>query len=379
MRKLVPIALVFSATVVAVIWASTDPAPDMQAPKAAPRPSLTVTVTLPRADRLPVRLAATGDVVAWQEAIVGAEANGLRLSGVFANVGDQVRRGALLATFTPETAIAELEQSRAAVAEAAATFADASANAQRARTLEATGALSAQQVQQRLTAERTSKAKMDAAQAVSRLQEIRLAQTRVHAPDDGVVSMRSATVGAVMSAGQEMFRIIRQGRLEWHAEIPAADLPRVRPGQRVIVQSEGSEPVAGQVRVLAPSVNTQTRSGLGIVDLPSDHGLRAGTFARGEIEIGEGAPTLTLPQTAVVQRDGFDYVMRLGAEGRVMQTKVTLGRAAGHRVEILTGIDASSQVVATGASFLSDGDSVRVVAEPYAQSKPPPSTSRAGK
>jgi hypothetical protein len=133
------------------------------------------------------------------------------------------------------------------------------------------------------------------------------------------------------------------------------------------------------VRVLAPSVNTQTRSGLGIVDLPSDGRLRAGTFARGEIEIAEGGPTLTLPQTAVVQRDGFDYVMRLGAEGRVMQTKVTLGRAAGHRVEILTGIDSSSKVVATGASFLSDGDSVRVVAEPYAQPKPPPGASRAGK
>jgi HlyD family secretion protein len=365
--KLVLVALVLSATVVGVIWASKDPAPEMQAAKAAPRPTLTVTVTLPRADRLPVRLAATGNVVAWQEAIVGAEANGLRLSGVFANVGDPVRRGALLATFTPETVAAELEQSRAAVAEATAAFADASATAQRARTLEATGALSAQQVQQRLTAERISKAKMDAAQAASRLQEIRLAQTRVHAPDDGVISMRSATVGAVMPAGQEMFRIIRQGRLEWHAEIPAADLPRVRSGQRVIVQSEGNEPMAGQVRVLAPSVNTQTRSGLAMVDLPSDGSLRAGMFARGEIEIGEGGPTLTLPQTAVVQRDGFDYVMRLGAEGRVMQTKVTLGRAAGHRVEILAGIDSSSKVVATGAGFLSDGDVVRVVAGPNGQ------------
>ena len=61
------------------------------------------------------------------------------------------------------------------------------------------------------------------------LQQLRLRQTRVLAPDNGVISARSATVGAVLPAGQELFRLIRQGRLEWRAEVAAADLARLKP------------------------------------------------------------------------------------------------------------------------------------------------------
>ncbi|MBG6082879.1 RND family efflux transporter MFP subunit [Rubrivivax gelatinosus] len=335
-------------------------------PKAAPAPkaALTVTVTQPQIERLPIRIAANGNVAAWQEASVGTEANGLRLAEVRANVGDVVKRGQVLAVFAPDTVQADLAQIDAGVAEAEAALAEAAADAERARELQPSGALSAQQVSQYLTAERTAQARLQAQRAAARVQRLRLAQTQVLAPDAGVISARSATVGAVLPAGQELFRLIRQGRLEWRAELPSSDLARVKPGMRarVLPINDGAA-VAGTVRVVAPTVDAQTRNGIVYVDLGPSADTRAGMFARGEFEVGS-SEALTLPQSAVVLRDGFHYVLKLGADSRVALTKVAVGRRAGERIEITGGLDAAAKVVAAGSGFLGDGDTVRVVSAP---------------
>ena len=177
-------------------------------------------------------------------------------------------------------------------------------------------ALSAQQINQMLTMERTAQARLEALRAAVQLQQLRLAQTQVLAPDDGVISARSATVGAVVPAGQELFRLIRQGRLEWRAEVAASELALLQPGQTVTVVPAGGTAIAGKVRMLAPTVDAGTRNGLVYVDLPPQAGVaRAGMFARGEFAIGQSAG-MTLPQSAVVLRDGFAYVLRRAGPGR---------------------------------------------------------------
>ena len=340
-------------------------AAEEQPPVAAAKPALTVTVVQPKAATLPVRISANGNIAAWQEASIGTEANGLRLAEVKVNVGDVVRRGQVLATFAADTVQAELAQTRAAVAESEAALAEAAANARRARELQATGALSEQQIAQYLTAERTAQARLDAQRAAARTQQLRLQQAQVVAPDHGVISSRSATVGAVLPAGQELFRMIRGGRLEWRAEVPAADLQRLKPGMRASVVASGGEPVEGVVRMVAPTVDPATRNGLVYVDLPKPGAVRAGMFGRGEFEIASTSG-LTLPQGAVLLRDGFNYVLKLGPDAKVALTKVTVGRRIGDRVEVTGGIDATATVVASGGGFLGDGDLVRVVNAPAA-------------
>lgn len=327
----------------------------------AAKPALAVTVVQPLLATVPIRVPANGNIAAWQEASVGTEANGLRLTEVMVNVGDRVRRGQVLASFDSAPVATELAHSRAGLAESEAVLAEAAANAQRARDLQATGALSAQQINQYVTAERMAQARHEAARAAARTQELRLAQTQVRAPDDGVISARNATVGAVLPAGQELFRLIRRSRLEWRAEVAAPQLAQLRPGQGATVTPVGGEAILGTVRMVAPAVDTQTRNGLVFVDLPTGGTVRAGMFARGEIEIGTGGPALTLPQAAVLQREGFDYVLLVGPDFRVLQTRVRLGRREGDRVEVLAGVEAASKVVATGGSFLGDGDLVNVV------------------
>ena len=347
----------------------------------AGKPSLTVTLTQVQRADLAVTVAANGSIAPWQEAIVGAESNGWRLAEVRVNVGDVVKRGQVLATFTADLVNADLAQSKATVAEAEANAADAAANAARARDLQTTGALSAQQINQYQTAERTAQARLDATRASAKVQQLRLAQTQVLAPDAGVISSRSATVGAVVPAGAELFRLIRQSRLEWRAEVAASDLGAIQPGMAVKVTTAGGSTVSGKVRMVAPTVDAATRNGLVYVDLPAAlkgaadstgravSDARAGMFARGEFDIARSS-AMTLPQTAVLLRDGFSYVFKMAADNKVQQTQVQVGRRVGDRIEITQGLDADAKVVAAGAGFLGDGDTVRVVqaAAPSAKS-----------
>ena len=331
--------------------------------QAAPKPALTVTAETPQTTRLPIRLAANGNIAAWQEAVIGAESAGLRLTEVRANVGDVVKAGQVLATFSTDSVQADVAQARASLLEAQANAADATANAERARSLQSSGALSAQQINQYLTLEKTARARAEAAQAVLGAQQLRGRQTQVLAPDSGVISARTATVGSVVGSGAELFRMIRQGRLEWRAEVTSAELGRIGVGTPVsVVPASGGE-LKGRVRMVAPSVDPLTRSALVYVDLPSAAAkgstARAGMFARGEFELG-ATDALTVPQRALVVRDGFNYLFRLGEGNRVSQLKVQTGRLAGERVEVVSGLPADARIVVNGAGFLNDGDLVRL-------------------
>jgi RND family efflux transporter MFP subunit len=351
---------------------------DSKAPATA-KAALTVTTVKPQQQSWPLKLAANGNITAWQEASVGAEVNGLRLTDVRVNVGDFVRKGQVLASFAADTVQADTAQARAAVAEAEASLAEAQANAERARALQASGALSAQQINQLLTGERTAQARLQSAKAAYASQSVRLKQTQLRAPDDGVISARMATVGAVVGAGQELFRLIRKNRLEWRAEVTSSELSRVKPGAAAALVTPAGETVQGKVRIVAPTIDPQTRNALVYVDLPVGSPAKAGMFARGEFELG-AANALTVPQQALVLRDGFTYVFSVDANNRVQQRKVTVGRRNGDRIEVIEGLPANQALVATGAAFLADGDTVRITsaeAAPAASASAKPAASAA--
>lgn len=342
---------------------------------AAARPTLSVSLVSPQPADWPQLLAANGNIAAWQEVVLGAELGGLRLVEVAVAVGDRVKKGQLLARLSSDTLKADTDATRASLAEARALGEQARADAERARALRVDGMVSAQQLQSALTAEVSARARIDALRARLAADELRLAQTRVLASDDGVISARAATVGAVVQPGQELFRLIRQQRLEWRAEVAAADLARIRPGQPVSVTPAGGAAVRGSVRQVAPTVDAASRNGVVYVDLPQPGAARAGMFARGEFDLG-AARALTLPQSAVLLRDGFSFVFRVGADHKVAQAKVQVGRRVGDRIEVTAGLDAAARVVAAGGGFLADGDTVRVV--PAAQAAAAPAKPGAG-
>lgn len=333
------------------------------------KPVLTVTAVRPMPGRWADTLSANGSIAAWQEAVIGSELSGQRLAGVLVNVGDMVKRGQPLAFHDNESIAADLAEARAALEESRATLLEAEANVARVRGLEVGSVLSEQQKNAYITAGRAAAARVKSAQARVRMQEIRMRQSRVLAPDDGLISARSATLGAVPGQGEELFRLIRQNRLEWRAEVPAEDLLRIRPGQSVDVLVPGGETIEGTVRVTASSIDSTTRNAIVYVDLPvGTAAARAGLFANGRFRIGE-SPAQTVPNSAVVTRDGYSYVFRIDDEQRVSSTRVEVGRRLDGRVEIRSGIDAKTRLVDHGAGFLADGDIVQVVSAPLPAAK----------
>ena len=347
-------------------FASRGEPPAQPAAPAAARPALTVSVVAPQTLDWPQLLPATGNVVAWQEAVIGPEISNYRITEVLVQVGDAVKRGQVLARIASDTVASELAEAQAAVAELQAAANEAKDNATRARELRDKGFYSPQLNTQYQTAQHTAAARLAAAQARQQTVALRMSKTAVLAPDDGVISARGATVGSLTQSGQELFRLIRGGRLEWRAEVPSADLARIQPGQVALLTSPGGERVSGTVRAVAPSVDPQTRNGLVYVDLPASSAVRAGMFARGEFELAR-RPALTLAQSAVVLREGFAYVFRLDPGDRVTQLKVVVGRRLGDRIEIVSGLAPDARVVDSGAGFLADGDRVKIVAGKAAQ------------
>ena len=348
------------------------PAPNAPANPAQPagkpgKPSLTVTVATPQTDMVTQKIAANGSLAAWQEAIIGAEANGLRTIEVRVNVGDWVQRGTVLALLQSDTLKAEVAQAQASLGEANAAAQEAHAQAERVRTLHQQGFYSAAQLSQAQAADASAQARVQSAKALVQLQTLRLAQTEIRAPDSGVISARQATVGGVVSPGVELFRLIRQGRLEWRAEVMPAEIARIRVGARAHITAASGQTLQGQVRMVAPSVDAQTRKALVYVDVQGAPGsARAGMFAKGEIEWGQGQ-SLTVPQTAVVVRDGFSYVYTVGPDQKVAQIKVQPGRLLGDRMQVLEGLKPDARVVVSGGAFLNHGDTVRVVDAPAAK------------
>lgn len=330
------------------------------APAAAPTPALTVALAEVREERLARPVVGDGSVAAWQELVIGTETGGLKVVEVNFEEGDQVRQGQVLVRIDPAVPAAQAAQAEAAAIEAEAALRLAEADLRRSAELARTESVARQTLDQRQSAARQAEARLIAARARRDEAQARLEQVTIEAPADGVISRRTILLGAVVQPGQEMFRLIRDGRLELDARVPELDLGGVAPGQRVRV-IHGAREIEARVRTIAPVVAGETRLGIVRVALPPDSGLRPGMFARAEILPEAATPVLTVPQEAVVFRGGgaVAFVLPEGAE-RVVQRAVVPGQRREGRVEVTAGLAAGERVVATGAGFLSDGDMVRV-------------------
>lgn len=358
------IAIIFIVLIVAFIgWKSSNKkqtSPENAATSASnTKPALTVMVIQPELQNWKQNFTANGNIAAWQEVVIGSELSGQRITKVNVNVGDSVQRGQVLAEINSESIRAELATAKANYAEAKAVLADASINNQRIQQLKNTGAISQQEATKYLTSQSTAQARLDAAKAQIDSNQLRLTQTQVIAPDHGVISARTATVGSLAQTGQELFRLIRDNRLEWRAEVTSTDLYKLKKGMTAHITSPdpSRSAVSGSVRMIAPVIDPQTRYGLVYVDIPTTDAVRMGMFVKGEFDLGE-KPALTVPQTAVLLRDGFSYVFIVNKDNRVTQQKVTLGRRLNDRVEIVD-LAANTQLVASGTGFLSDGDLIK--------------------
>jgi multidrug efflux pump subunit AcrA (membrane-fusion protein) len=300
-RYKIAAAVVLALLVLGALFGRGKPQPQEVA-AAVSRPALSVRTASLQNAQWSRTLAANGSIIPWQEAVISAQVQGVRIAAVKVSIGDQVKHGDVLVT---------LDNFARTLDEAAAS---------------------------------------------------RTAQGRIVAPDDGVISAASANAGSMVQPGAELFRLIRKGRLEWRAELTAEELMLLRRGMNVEIMLGEERVLKGAVRAISPSVDPKTRYGYALVSLSDSSGIIAGVYARGIFDISGGKRTLaSLPQSAVMRRGSTAYVLVLDAENRVHERTVKLGQRSGDRIEIKQGLKPDERVVETGGPFLSEGDVVQVL------------------
>ncbi len=318
--------------------------------KADPKPpvhSALVNYAIVTRTQAATAITGTGTIVSWQEAPIGAEVGGLTAVALLADEGQTVTQGQPLLKMDDVLLQAQLRQAQAMATQNEKAY-------ERSKTLAAQGYLSQSGLEQSEATYETSEAALQTAQT-------QLSLATVRAPVSGIVVSRKAVLGQIVTAGSELFRIARDGRIELNMEVTEADLHRLQAGMAATVQSDSIGPVPGTIRVVTPEVDPTTRLGIARITVPWASGLRPGMFATGHIDAGS-QDALIMPQGAVVYVQNAAAVYVVGPDSHVHLHKVTTGARQGDDVVVTSGVSEGDRVITTGAGFLNEGDLVKLAA-----------------
>lgn len=332
---------------------------DKEESKASDASALAVSLAQARPQPLARSVLVSGPVSAFEEMQLGVELSGQRVTSLLVDVGQSVRKGQVLLELDHRTLDSELAQAEASLRQAQASLSLAQVSYDRGAKLAAEQLISAGNLDELRATRVQAEAQVATARAGRDAAKLRRDFAELRAPADGVISKRLVQPGQVVAAGNELLRLIRDGRLEWRAELPEDQLAGVAVGNTVELPYAGNV-IAGRIRAVTPGVDAQTRTGTVYVDLPEPGPLKPGVYVEGRIVTGAGR-ALMVPSAAVVQRDGHSYVFTMKDEKVVQRVRVRTGQTAKGQVEIVQGLKDGDQVVAEGAGFLGDGDRVRVV------------------
>ncbi|WP_336810205.1 efflux RND transporter periplasmic adaptor subunit [Bosea sp. MMO-172] len=389
LRSIVPL----NAMIALALLAAPLPLQAQTAAPAAPAAAgPSVTVTQAQTTEIVQSVVVSGSIVARDEILVAPEVDGLAIVELLAEEGDKVARGQVLARLSRVTLDvqkvqndAQIARAEALVAQAKAQIAEADANLvqannafDRTKSLRESGNASIEMFDQRAAAARSGEARANSArqalaiasadlalaQAQGKDIAVKLARTEIKAPRAGIVSRRTARLGAMASMLPQtdpLFRIIADGAVELEAQVAEVELPKLKLGQGVAVTPAGAnDALAGTIRLIMPEVDKASRLGRVLVALDGNPPVAIGSFARGIIETGRKR-AVTLPLSAITYNRAGATVQSV-KDGKVTTKPVTLGLVGHGRAEIVTGISEGETVVARAGTFVRDGDTVTPVA-----------------
>lgn len=348
----------------------------------------TVTTVTAETRRLETRTIVSGSLVAREEVSVGTESQHARIQAVLVEEGDQVHEGqilALLASDLDEIAVSmnevEIERASALLLQSESSIALEEANLdlarkalERAQPLSRSGVTSLDALEQREADVKVAKAKLRTAQQTRRVavaeraiayvkrRELmtRLEKNRIRAPATGIVTERIARLGDIASADAPLFRLVRDGLVEFEAMAPMRLVGRVQTDSPVVVTVQGmGTAVSGTLRHIAPSVDPSTRMARLRIALPQSDVLKIGAFARAELPYVEGR-SLVLPLAAVRQAPEGAQV-DVVTSGVVERRSVVTGEQTAEQIQILSGLREGEHVVLRASGIVQAGMRVRQV------------------
>jgi RND family efflux transporter MFP subunit len=362
-RKWIAIGIGLLLAIVAVVWAATrSSSPNAPAPGAGADQELPlVTVTKPEFKSVTGTVTFTGTISARYDMPIGTEGEGGRIVAVMVEAGDRVKKGQLLARLDPSVVTAQVNQLSATVEQSKAQAALSEAEYQRAKGVEAAGALSAEEIERRRAASVTDAARARVAEAQLAEAEARLGRTQIRAPSDGLVLTRTAEVGqTAMPGGEPLFRLASGSEIEMRGQIAEQDIAAVQVGQPANVYLTGiAEPFKGKVRLLGAVIDPETRLGDIRITLEPHPSLRPGAFARAQVRVSE-AERAVLPQTAVLADAQGNYVLIVNDKDETERRAVHVADTTAEGFVIDSGLKGDERVIGTAGGFLRAGEKVRV-------------------
>jgi RND family efflux transporter MFP subunit len=331
-----------------------------------------VTVMTPPVKEVTARVSFTGAIAARYDMPIANEGDAARITAVYAEPGDHVQKGQLLARLDDSVLVQQVNRLAASLEQARAQAELSAAEYKRALGVQAAGALSAEDIEKRRATAVTDAASVKVAAAQLAEAQARLARTRIVAPIAGVVLTRRAEVGQIASTGGDaLFRVASGGEVEMRGQIAEQDLAQVKVGQPANVYLTGlAHPFEGKVRLLGAIIDPQTRLGDIRIALQPDPALRPGAFARAEVTVAK-ARRPVLPKTAVFSDGDSSYVFVVDAQGHATRRPVRVADTSEEGVAIASGLTAGDRVVRTAGGFLREGEAVKATTDDESRIPPP--------
>jgi len=325
-------------------------------------PPVTITVAAITSEPLDVTLPVVGTLFARDEATVAAEVEG-KLEKTGAEFGDRITAGQPLALIDTDTYAALAQQATARVNQARANAVSADHELGRQQALRTTGIASPADLDAATAGADSAKAAVGAVVAAETVARLNVDRSQIRAPFDGAIADRLISAGDFAQVGTPLFRIVNDSVLKFIVAAPESYAPLISKEQpvRFTVDAFPGRTFEGKVFLISPQITAATRMfSLGALVPNADRTLKAGTFARGEVVLKTGVPTVLAPLTAIVVASGNARVFVVSNQV-VRPRPVQLGRVVRDRQEV-TGLTAGEQVVTSGHSKLQDGS--RVVIRP---------------
>lgn len=315
----------------------------------------------------------TGALAAQRDVTLTAEVVG-KVIKKHKDLGDSCKRGQALLQLDAESYRIALLQADAVLRQGQAQLAQAKRDLERTRQLAKRSTVAAQTVERAHTAVQTARAGGKQAEASVRLARRNLRETSIRCPFDGTVAEVTADVGQLVSQQTPVARVISAGSLKLQVKVPAADLARIKVGQRVdlVDPANPSLRYTGTVKRLGVAGDRVTHNFPVEVTVPTKDGVpKPGQVVRSTIVVAEHRQVLTVPDHAII-RQGDAVSVFVVRRAKAVKSPLTLGPRVGQRFIVQAGLSAGDRVILVGHQGLEPGAAVEVVGEPGRKAKAPP-------
>lgn len=295
----------------------------------------------------------SGVIAPVNEVSVSSEIGGQKLSLVYADVGQYVKKGQILAKLNTDLLEKDIMVAEASLKKSKAALELSTFNYENSKKLRQSSSISEQELMQAKAQYLSNSA--DASQYQGQLDALKIKQkyANISAPVSGIITSKSAIAGAIISPGVELFKIIKDSAYEWKAEVDSDNYSALKLQQKAVFNM-GDKTYEGVVSKISPSLDTASKKLIAYVTPSSSKGLIGGVVASGNI-FTQHKEVVALPESSFIFDQGKAFVFKINS-GRVLKTAVQVGARYNDYFEVLTPLSLEEEFVKSGVGLLVDGD-----------------------